>query len=131
MYEPVMAWLAELLASVFDYELRGKVPAMAFIDLGDQFLALAERDAPARGDDAHFGLVVDDTAQVRDRLEATGTKPLPGRGLRFRDPSGNVFEVVDYREIQFTKDPAVMHGMDLDLAKSPEALRELAEKGLT
>ena len=58
-------------------------------------------------------------------------KPLGGRGLRFTDPWGNQFEIVEYADIQFTKADAVLRGMGLEgLEKSASAQAELAEKGL-
>ena len=116
---------------VFEIELRGRVPGMAFIEMGDQFIALAEgREGPPDGS-RHFGLVVDDKEATRAALREAGAEILPGRGLDFRDPWGNHVQVVDYREIQFTKTPGVLHGMGLDgLQKRPEALRELRDKGL-
>ena len=117
---------------VFELELRGRVPRMAFVDMGDQFLVLAEVREPDGPDDArHFGLVVDDREEVRRRLEATEAEILPGRGLDFRDPWGNHVQVVEYGDIQFSKTEAVLRGMGLAyLAKSPEALAELRDKGL-
>jgi catechol 2,3-dioxygenase-like lactoylglutathione lyase family enzyme len=117
---------------LFGFELRGRAGGhMAFVDAGDQFLALsAPRTQPA-DDDRHLGLVVDDREAVRAALEAQGIANLARRGLRFRDPWGNQIEVVDYREIQFAKTPGVLRGMGLDgLQKTPEALAELREKGL-
>ncbi|MGH2967518.1 MAG: VOC family protein [Solirubrobacteraceae bacterium] len=116
---------------IFSFELRGRVPGMAFLELGDQFLALSEGRRQPPGDDRHFGLVVDDRDAVRATLEETGIEHEGGRGLRVRDPWGNVLEIVDYRQIQFTKAPAVLAGMGLDgLEKTEQARRELAEKGL-
>src|SRR3954469_6408254 len=89
-----------------DFELRGRVPRMAFLDAGDQFLALAEGRRQGPDDGRHFGLVVDDPDAVRAALAAAGIEPERGHGLRVRDPWGNVIEIVDYREIQFTKAPA-------------------------
>ena len=111
--------------------LRGRSRGMAFVDLGDQFLALAEgRRAPA-DEHRHVGIVVDDKAAVRERLAELGIEILPGRGLDFLDPWGNRLEVVDYREIQFTKAPEVLRGMGLDgLEKRESALAELRDKGL-
>ena len=119
------------LGGIFEVELRGRVPGMAFLDMGDQFLALSESEPSPEDRDRHFGLVVEDKQATRDSLERAGVEILPGRGLDFRDPWGNRFQVVDYREIQFTKAPAVLAGMGLEgLAKTPEALRELEDKGL-
>jgi catechol-2,3-dioxygenase len=126
--------LAEALdfyGRIFTLELRGHVRGMAFIDMGDQFLVLAEGRTQAADEARHFGLVVDDRAEVRRRLEAEGTEILPGRGLDFRDPWGNHVQVVEYADVQFSKTPAVLNGMGLgELAKSEAALRELREKGL-
>ena len=114
-----------------DFELRGRVRGMAFLDAGDQFLALSEGRSQGPDDDRHFGLVVDDREAVRAALAAAGIEPEPGRGLQVRDPWGNVVEVVDYREVQFTKAPGVLAGMGLDgLEKTAAAQRELDEKGL-
>jgi lactoylglutathione lyase len=116
---------------LFDFEQRGRVPGMAFLDMGDQFLVLAEgRSQPPDGD-RHFGLVVDDRDAVRRRLEETGAEILPGRGLDFHDPWGNHVQVVQYSDIQFSKTPEVLAGMGLDgLAKTPAAQAELRRKGL-
>jgi predicted enzyme related to lactoylglutathione lyase len=121
----------EFYGRLFDVHLRGRAPGAAFIDMGDQFLALMERRAEARDDTRHFGLVVDDKETVRRALREAGVELLPGRGLDFRDPDGNLVQVVDYREIQFTKAPFVLRGMGLaDLEKTDAALGELREKGL-
>jgi lactoylglutathione lyase len=121
----------EFYGRIFELELRGRVPRMAFLDMGDQFLALAEGDDPAADRHRHFGLVVDDRAQVRQALIDAGVEIEPSRGLRFRDPWGNLVEVVQYSEIQFTKAPAVLAGMRLErLRKSESAQSELREKGL-
>ena len=121
----------ELYGRLFAFELRGRVRGMAFLDLGDQFLAVAEgrRQGPDEG--RHFGLVVDDRDAVRAALAAAGIEPHPGRGLRFADPWGNEFEIVEYADIQFTKADGVLRGMGLErLEKSDAARAELAEKGL-
>ena len=114
----------------FDLTLRGRVDGAAFIDIGDQFLALMEgRSGPA--DRArHFGLVVDDKEPTRRGLESAGVEIRPGRGLDFLDPWGNYVQVVQYDEVQFTKAERVLHGMGLDLGKSEAALEELRAKGL-
>jgi lactoylglutathione lyase len=116
---------------IFELELRGRVRGMAFVDMGDQFLVLAEgRSQPPDGK-RHFGLVVDDGDEVRGRLHEAGAEVLGGRGLDFRDPWGNHVQVVQYSDIQFSKTAAVLAGMGLDgLGKSESALRELREKGL-
>jgi lactoylglutathione lyase len=126
--------LEEALAfygSIFDLHLRGREPGMAFVDMGDQFIALsAGRSDPPDGS-RHFGLVVDDKEAVRAALERAGVRIEPGRRLDFRDPWGNHVQVVDYRDVQFTKTPAVLDGMGLDrLDKRPQALRQLRDKGL-
>lgn len=117
---------------LFELELRGRVPGMAFIDIGDQFIALAEGRTQAADSSRHFGLVVDDRGATRAALEEAGVEILPGRGLDFRDPWGNRVQVVEYGAIQFSKTPEVLRGMGLErLEKSPEAIRELRDKGLT
>jgi catechol 2,3-dioxygenase-like lactoylglutathione lyase family enzyme len=116
---------------LFDFKLRGKSDDAAFIDLGDQFLALQRGRKQGRDDGRHFGLVVDDKEAVHTALAAAGVNPLPGRFLDFLDPWGNRIEIVGYDNIQFTKAPHVLKGMGLGkLSKSALALRELAEKGM-
>jgi lactoylglutathione lyase len=116
---------------IFELELRGRLPGMAFLDMGDQFLALAQSDAAGGESGRHFGLVVDDRGRVRQALKDAGIELEPSRGLRFRDPWGNLVEVVQYSEIQFTKAPPVLAGMGLEgLGKSESAQKELSEKGL-
>ena len=114
-----------------DFELRSKSETMAFIDLGDQFLALSKGRRQAPDDDRHLGLVVDDKEAVRRALEDMGVEPLPGPFLDFFDPWGNRIEIVGYQNIQFTKAPHVLRGMGLaGLGKSAAAIEELAEKGM-
>jgi catechol 2,3-dioxygenase-like lactoylglutathione lyase family enzyme len=121
----------EFYGSIFAFELRGRVPGMAFIDMGDQFLALAEAPDAPPDRSRHFGLVVDDREAVRAAAEQAGAEILRGRGLELRDPWGNRLEVVDYRDIQFTKAPHVLAGMGLgDLEKHERALAELRDKGM-
>jgi len=115
----------------FEFELRGRAQGMAFVDLGDQFVALAEGRRQPPDDHRHFGLVVDDKEAVRRALEEAGVELLPGRGLDFRDPWGNRVEVVDYRDVQFTKAPEVLAGMGAaDLEKTEAAKAELRRKGM-
>lgn len=120
----------EFYGRLFEFELRGRVPGMAFLDMGDQFLAISEGRSQPADDDRHLGLVVDDIDVAREALTEAGAEILPGRGLDFRDPWGNRVQVVDYRRIQFTKAPAVSHGMGLELEKTEAALAELRDKGL-
>ena len=116
---------------LFEFSLRGRSASMAFIDMGDQFIALAAGRTQPRDADRHFGLVVDDRAPLRKALEQAGAEVLPGRGLDFIDPWGNHIQVVEYRDIQFTKAPEVLAAMGLeDLGKSEAALQELADKGI-
>ncbi len=94
---------------------------MAFLDAGDQFLALAAAPEPTADGERHFGLVVDDRAALEHALRDAGVEALPGRGLSFRDPWGNRVQVVQYDEIRFTKAPEVLRGMGVDgLTKTRE-----------
>jgi lactoylglutathione lyase len=122
----------DLYGRLFEFELRGRLPGMAFIDMGDQFLALSAEGGVREPDSArHFGLVVDDKEAVRDALEREGVEILPGRGLNFRDPWGNLFQVVDYREIQFERAQGVKRALGIEgVEKSEDARREIADKGL-
>jgi lactoylglutathione lyase len=116
---------------LFGFELRGRSDGMAFIDLGDQFLALQQGRRQPADDGRHFGLVVDDKEAVRAALAEAGIEVLPGPFLDFRDPWGNRIEVVGYSNIQFTKAPNILKGMGLShLAKNEKALKELADKGM-
>jgi len=116
---------------LFEVKLRGRSDRMAFIDMGDQFIALAAGRTQGKDAERHFGLVVDDRAPLRRALEALGAEILPGRGLDFLDPWGNHIQVVEYRSIQFTKAPEVLAAMGLDaLPKTEAALAELGEKGI-
>ena len=104
---------------------------MAFVEIGDQFIALSEGRSQPPDSARHFGLVVDDKEAVRAALMEAGVEVSPGRRLDFRDPWGNQVQVVQYADVQFTKAPAILRGMGLDgLEKSPGALRELSDKGL-
>ena len=121
----------EFWSSIFgDLQLRGRGRQMAFIDLGDQFIALAAGRSEGPDRERHFGLVVDDKEAVRARLQELGI-PVTGRGLDFRDPWGNLIQVVDYRDIQFTKTDEVLRAMQLKgLEKSESAKAELRAKGI-
>lgn len=116
---------------LFDFELRGKSETIAFIDLGDQFLALQTGPTPVVDDGHHLGLVVDDKEAVRAALADAGIEPLPGQFLDFLDPWGNRIEIVGYDNIQFTKAPNVLRGMGLaHLSKTEKAVKELTDKGM-
>src|SRR5690242_801626 len=116
---------------LFKFELRGKSDTMAFIDLGDQFIALQKGRKQSADDGRHFGLVVDDKAAAYDVLMAAGVTLLDGPFLDFRDPWGNRIEIVGYDNIQFTKAPNVLRGMGLThLTKNERAKKELADKGM-
>lgn len=116
---------------LFDFELRSKSDSMAFIDLGDQFIALQKGRAQSADDGRHFGLVVDSKEAARKALVAAGVETLPGPFLDFRDPWGNRIEIVGYDNIQFTKAPHVLRGMGLaHLSKNEKAIKELADKGM-
>jgi lactoylglutathione lyase len=105
-----------------------RIPGAAFIQMGDQFIALFERGP--RTEEPHFGLVVDDKDEARRVLEEAGAEVLAGRFLDFRDPSGNRVQLVQYDQVQFTKSERVLAGMGLELGKSEQALAELRDKGL-
>ncbi len=121
----------DFYGSIFEFSLRNRFERMAWIDLGDQFIALSTNPAPAPDDDRHFGLVVDSKERTRRAMEAAGVDALPGRSLRFRDPWGNQVEIVDYGDVQFTKTPAILGGMGIEPPeKTEEALEELRGKGL-
>jgi lactoylglutathione lyase len=121
----------EFYGCLFDIKLRGRGPGMAFIDAGDQFIALSEGRTQAPDDHRHVGMVVDSKRTVRRMLKEMGAEILPGRGLDFLDPWGNRWQVVEYGEIQFTKAPNVLRGMGLGhLKKTEETLEELRKKGL-
>lgn len=120
----------EWYGRIFDFELRGREPGMVFVDMGDQFIAISQGRTQPPDSHRHFGLVVDDKEAAREALAAAGADLLPGRGLNFRDPWGNLVQVVGYEDIQFTKTTEVLRGMKLELSKSERALEELRAKGL-
>jgi len=111
--------------------LRGRLARMAFIDMGDQFVALAEPRTQQRDVHRHVGIVVDDKEAVRDAAVAAGIEVSPPPALDVHDPWGNLLQVVDYREIQFTKTPDVLASMGLEGLEKTEAARaELRAKGI-
>jgi hypothetical protein len=124
----IEAMLEFLGALVDDLELRGRGGRMAFVDLGDQFIALERAAEPVAA--GHYGLVVDDRDEVVRRAREAGARLIGDHDLL--DPWGNHWQVVDYRDIQFTKTDRVLEGMGLGgLEKSEKALRELRDKGLS
>lgn len=120
--------------SIFDFRLRGSHKddkgnvVMAFIDMGDQFIALSRGRHQKPDRDRHFGLVVDDRSAVRDLAVKAGAKMLETNFLDFLDPWGNRIEVVEYSDLQFTKSPGVLHAMGLRLPKTDKARQELQAK---
>jgi len=116
--------------SQFEIRLRGRTADAAFIDIGDQFLALMTGRSQTNDKGRHFGLVVDNKDAVRRTLEAAGIEILPGPRLDFLDPWGNRVEIVQYDQIQYTKTPEILDGMGLELRKTDAALGELRAKGL-
>jgi catechol 2,3-dioxygenase-like lactoylglutathione lyase family enzyme len=125
--DEALAWYGRF----FEFELRGRAGThMAFIDMGDQFIAIAAGRTQPPDQARHFGLVVDDKEAVRAALRAAGVSVQASGSLDFLDPWGNHVQLVDYREIQFRKAPAVLRGMGLrELQKTPAAQQELRSKG--
>ena len=126
--EEALEWYGRIFE--FEVEREADFPHMAFLQMGDQFLNLTEGRTQAADETRHFGLVVDHNEATRAALEAAGAQIVPGRGLDFLDPWGNRIQVVGYGDIQFSKTPAVMRGMGLELPKSERAFAELRENGL-
>ena len=121
----------EFYGRFFEFGLRSRSNEDAFIDLGDQFIALQKGRRQGPDDGRHFGLVVDDKEAVRRALIANGIEIVPGPFLDFLDPWGNRIEIVSYQNVQFTKAPNVLRGMGIaKLEKNAAALKELAEKGM-
>ncbi len=113
---------------LFELELRGRIAGMAFVDMGDQFLAFAEGRTQEPDRARHFGLVVDDRDAVLAAAREAGVEIFGGNS--FLDPWGNHVQVVAYAEVQFSKPPEILRGMGLELEKTESALRELRDKGL-
>ena len=126
--DDALAWYGRF----FEFELRGRAGArMAFIDMGDQFIAVAAGRSQPPDDDRHFGLVVDGKEAVRAALRDAGVSVQASGSLDFDDPWGNHVQVVDYRDIQFTKTPEVLRAMNLGgLQKTEAAQREIRDRGL-
>jgi catechol 2,3-dioxygenase-like lactoylglutathione lyase family enzyme len=124
----------EFYGSLFEFELRGRVPGVAFLDMGDQFLAVSEGRTQPRDDDRHFGLVVDDGAKVRSALAEEGVDVIEsggGSGFDFYDPWGNRIQVVEYGDIQFERTTGVKRKLGIEgLPKSESARRQIEDRGL-
>ena len=116
----------EFYGTFLSFTLRSKSEAMAFIDLGDQFIALSKGRKQGHDDGRHFGLVVDYKEAVRKILDEQGIKLASERFLDFYDPWGNRIEIVGYQGIQFTKADNVLRGMD----KTEDAIKQLRDKGM-
>ena len=122
--DEMLAFLGRIVDGL---ELRGRSVAMAFVDLGDQFIALERASQPVTA--GHYGLVVDDQAEVVRRARDAGARMIGGHD--FLDPWGNHWQVVDYGDVQFSKTDRVLEGMGLaGLQKSERALAELRAKDL-
>jgi catechol 2,3-dioxygenase-like lactoylglutathione lyase family enzyme len=122
----------EFYRSIFGFPEPSGVPRLAFLRMGDQFIALSDGRSAGPDRARHFGLVVDDKEAVRTALNEAGVTTSRPPGLDFHDPWGNFVQVVDYRDIQFTKAPSVLRAMGLeDLRKHQAAIDELRAKGLT
>jgi lactoylglutathione lyase len=118
----------EFYGRIFELTLRGRAGRMAFVDIGDQFIALAESRRQAPDEHRHFGLVVDDKETALEAAREAGAEV---RGNDFQDPWGNNVQVVAYEDVQFTKAPEILRRMGLDgLEKTEQALEELRAKGL-
>jgi catechol 2,3-dioxygenase-like lactoylglutathione lyase family enzyme len=121
-----------LYARLFRFELRGRTSGMAFIDMGDQFLAVSEGRSQGPDDQRHFGLVVDDRDAVVEAARREGLEVIPThRGADFVDPWGNRFQPVTYTEIQFERTPGAKRRLGIeDLEKTADARREIRDAGL-
>jgi catechol 2,3-dioxygenase-like lactoylglutathione lyase family enzyme len=128
-----LAEALQLYENLFSFEYRSKGSRMAFLDMGDQFIAVIGGRTQPKDDERHFGLVVDDVSAVEAALRETGTdfQRSPKAGLDFWDPWGNHFQIVDYREIQFERTDGVKQKLGVSgLEKGEQARRELAARDL-
>ena len=95
---------------------------MAWVDMGDQFLAISLGPHGSEGSSRHIGIAVDDQVAVLAAAAAAGARLDRNTVI---DPWGNRFEIVDYREVQFTKAPQVLEALGhADLRKTEAALAE-------
>ena len=109
---------------LFKFELRGKSDAMAFVDLGDQFIALQKGRNQSADAGRHFGLVVDDKEAARRALQSAGVAPIDGHFLDFRDPWGNRIEIVGLRQYSIHQGAQRLEGN----GSNPPHLRTTAQK---
>jgi catechol 2,3-dioxygenase-like lactoylglutathione lyase family enzyme len=118
---------------LFEFGMRGRHARMAFLDMGDQFIAMQEGRTQEPDGGRHFGLVVDDVEAVRAAVEREGVELVSARAnsLDFRDPWGNRIQVVGYPHIQFDRTPGVRRALGIEsLEKTDAARREIADRGL-
>lgn len=131
-----LAQALEFYHAIFDFPLRGSHEnadgrtTVAFLDMGDQFLAISEGRTQDPDEGRHFGLVVDDRSRVRELVAAAGGQLLDGPFLDFLDPWGNRVQIVEYRDLQFTKTDAVLAAMNVPSTKTETARAELRNKGM-
>jgi catechol 2,3-dioxygenase-like lactoylglutathione lyase family enzyme len=122
----------DLYARLFEFELRGRTQGMAFIDMGDQFLAISEGRTQGPDDERHFGLVVEDREAVADAAERAGLRTIATHGGRdFVDPWGNRFQPVTYADVQFERTPGVKRKLMIEgVNKSDAAIAEISDAGM-
>jgi len=122
-----------LYERLFDFTMRGRGRRMAFLDMGDQFLAIAEGRSQPADDERHFGLVVDDVRAAREAVRHEGLAIVAdtGQSFDFLDPWGNRFQVVSYGDIQFERTDGVKRKLGIEeLEKTDDARRQISERGL-
>jgi len=126
----------EFYSKIFDFQLRGShrddggVLQMAFVDMGDQFLALSRGRTQASDTNRHFGLVVNDRSIVMALATAAGATVFEKRPFNFLDPWGNHVEIVEYRDVHFTKSDAVLTALGVAADKTDIAKAEMRRKGI-
>ena len=109
----------EFYGAIFEFKIKSKDHEKAFINIGDQFLALFSKNFQLHEDSIrHFGLVVDDRTNVLALAQKAGAKishktPF----MEFTDPWGNLIQIIDYKDVEFKKDPKILNKMGLKLSK--------------
>jgi catechol 2,3-dioxygenase-like lactoylglutathione lyase family enzyme len=81
--------------SLFEIEVEHEPPDMAFIEMGDQFLALSKGAGARAAGAQHFGLVVDDKEAVRAAAVAAGLEVSRAPAQDQREPWGYHLQVVE------------------------------------